>query len=366
METKDGKQAVYAKTRAVWRKWLKSNCQKEKSVWLILYHKKSKVPCVNINDATEEALCFGWIDSLAKKRDAESYYLTFTPRNPKTSKWSKPNRDRVEKLIKEGLMTEHGQKLIDIAKQAGKWETTPPTKNKSTTPGVTAKEFLHRLTALRTTAKADNSRFFRDEDKANKNLGVAMSAIFGLAKEFSKMSIDEVEKLIESEYYEARMGAVSIMDFQARDKKITAASRKELFKLYIKRHDRINNWDLVDRSAPYVVGGYLIDKPRAILYKMARSKNIWERRTSIVSTYYFIRQNDLIDTFKIAELLVHDEHDLINKAVGGWIREAGKRDERMLLTFLDKYAVTMPRVTLRYAIEKLDKKSKDHYLKAAK
>lgn len=121
METKDGKQAVYAKTRLEWRKWLKQNCQSVKSVWLILYHKKSKVQSVNTNDAIEEALCFGWIDSKAKKRDAESFYLTFTPRNPK-SKWSKPNRDRAERLIKKRLMTRHGQQLIGIAKDTGRWE----------------------------------------------------------------------------------------------------------------------------------------------------------------------------------------------------------------------------------------------------
>ena len=121
MEIKDGKQAVYAKTRAEWRNWLENNSQSEKSVWLILYHKKSKVPCLNLNEATEEALCFGWIDSLAKKRDAESYYLTFTPRNPK-SNWSKPNRERAARMIESGLMTAYGQKLIDIAKNTGKWE----------------------------------------------------------------------------------------------------------------------------------------------------------------------------------------------------------------------------------------------------
>ncbi|NEU07758.1 hypothetical protein GZH53_05490 [Flavihumibacter sp. R14] len=122
METKDGKQAVYAPTRAEWRDWLQQNSQSEKSVWLILYHKKSKVPCVSIQEATEEALCFGWIDSLAKSRDAESYYLTFTPRNPK-SKWSKPNRERAERMIAGGLMTAQGQKLIDIAKETGRWES---------------------------------------------------------------------------------------------------------------------------------------------------------------------------------------------------------------------------------------------------
>ena len=103
-------------------------------------------------------------------------------------------------------------------------------------------------------------------------------------------------------------------------------------------------------------------KPRDILYKLAGSKNTWERRTAIVSTYYFIRQGEVDDTFAIAEILVNDDHDLINKAVGGWVREAGKKDPKRLLSFLDKHAATMPRVALRYAIEHLDKKQRDHYL----
>jgi len=121
MEIKDGRQAVYAKTRTEWRKWLAENSRTEKTVWLILYHKKSKTESVLIAEAMEEALCFGWIDSKAKKRDDESFYLTFTPRNPK-SKWSQINRDRVENLTSQGLMTEQGQKLVDIAKATGKWE----------------------------------------------------------------------------------------------------------------------------------------------------------------------------------------------------------------------------------------------------
>lgn len=121
LEATEKKQVVYAKSRAEWRSWLEKNSQTEKSVWLILQHKKSKAQGINLNDATEEALCFGWIDSLAKKNDDESYGLTFTPRNAK-SKWSKPNRERVEKLLKEGLMTEYGQKAIDSAKETGRWE----------------------------------------------------------------------------------------------------------------------------------------------------------------------------------------------------------------------------------------------------
>jgi len=156
------------------------------------------------------------------------------------------------------------------------------------------------------------------------------------------------------------------MDWQARNKKTSESRRKELFDLYLRRHDRINNWDLVDRSAPYVVGGYLVNKPRDVLYKLARSKNMWERRTAIVSTYYFVRQGDVADTFKIAELLLKDDQDLIHKATGGWLREAGKKDPKKLLAFLDKHAATMPRTALRYAIEHLDKKQRTHYLSMKK
>ena len=229
-------------------------------------------------------------------------------------------------------------------------------------PTLTAKLLLGELSAVKGSSGVSNSRFFKEDDKDNKFLDVRMSGIFKLAKQFSKMPPGEIEKLLDSDYYEARMGAVSIMDFQARDKKIAADGKKELFDLYIDRHDRINTWDLVDRSAPYVVGGYLFDKPRKILYKLAKSTNVWERRTAIVSTYFFIRQNDIDDTFKIAGLLINDKHDLINKAVGSWIREAGKKDTPKLLAFLDKHAPTMPRVTLRYAVEKLEKRKKDHYL----
>jgi len=197
-------------------------------------------------------------------------------------------------------------------------------------------------------------------------IGVRMGRIFALAKEFIEMPLKEINKLLESPVHEVRVGAVSIMDWQARRKKTPASRRRELYNLYIRRHDRINSWDLVDRSAPYVVGGYLSDKPRDILYKLARSKNIWKRRTAIVSTYYFIRQGDVDDTFRIAEILVNDDHDLINKAVGGWIREAGKKDREKLLGFLDKHAATMPRVALRYAIEHLDKKRRQQYLSMKK
>ena len=203
-------------------------------------------------------------------------------------------------------------------------------------------------------------------DEFAKRLGkssrIPMGRIFALAKEFTDMPPAEIEKLLDSPLHQMRVGAVSIMDWKARAKATSDASRKELFDLYIRRHDRIDTWDLVDRSAPYVVGGYLAGKPRKILYRLARSANPCERRTAIVSTYFFIRQNDLDDTFGIAEILVNDGDVLVQKAVGSWVREAGKREPKRLLQFLDRHAATLPRTILRYAIEKLTKAQRDHYL----
>jgi hypothetical protein len=213
---------------------------------------------------------------------------------------------------------------------------------------VTAKQFVDTLGELGS---------IQDEYQ-----NVSMGQVFALAKECMDMPPKEIEKLLESPFHKVRAGAVSIMDWQARSKKTPVARKKELFDLYIKRHDRIDDWDLVDRSAPYVVGGYLNDKPRDTLYKLARSKSPWERRSAITATYFFIRQGDVDDTFKIAEILVHDPHDLVQKAVGGWVREAGKKDLQKLIDFLDNYAATMPRTMLRYAIEHLEKKQRDRYL----
>lgn len=231
----------------------------------------------------------------------------------------------------------------------------------------TARQFVEQLKTLQSDTELKKIlRYFKsgagEYGEGDQFIGVQMGKVFALAKTFMEMELKEIEKLLESPIHEARTGAVSIMDFQARSKKTTAARKKELFGLYIRRHDRINNWDLVDRSAPYVVGGYLADQPRKILYKLARSKNIWERRTAIVSTYYFIRQGDVADTFAIAEILVHDKEDLIHKAMGGWIRMAGLKDQSQLLRFLDKHAATMPRTALRYATERLSQKQKAYYM----
>lgn len=228
----------------------------------------------------------------------------------------------------------------------------------------TAEQFVAKLKTYQSKKElAKILRYFKSDGEDNQVIGVRMKKIFDLAKENTDMPLDEVEKLLDSPYYESRMGAVSIMDFKAREKSITEEQHKQLFDLYIKRHDRINNWDFVDRAAKRVVGKYLYEhgKSREILYELANSDDIWERRTAIVSTSYFIRKSELEDTFKIAELLVDDDHDLIHKAVGSWIRHAGKQNEQMLLDFLDKHASEMPRSMLNVAIEKLDKKQKKYF-----
>jgi 3-methyladenine DNA glycosylase AlkD len=256
-------------------------------------------------------------------------------------------------------------------KSTEKKALSPDNKSRKDISQFSAREFIVRLKKLQSSKELEKiQRYFKsgkgEYSEGDKFIGVGMGQVFALAKEFINMELEEVEKLLESSIHEVRAGAVSIMDFQARNKKTSTFRRKELFDLYIHRHDRINNWDLVDRSAPYVVGGYLFDQPRDILYSLAYSKNIWERRTSIVSTYYFIRQGDVNDTFRIAEILLHDKEDLIQKAAGGWLREAGKKDPKKLLSFLDQYAPVMPRTMLRYAVERLPKKQRDYYLAIAK
>ena len=155
--------------------------------------------------------------------------------------------------------------------------------------GADADQFIKKLKTYRSPEELKKyHRYFtfdeRQSGEGDTFIGVRMGQVFALAKEFIEMPPGEIEKLLESPVHEVRVGAVSIMDWQARSKKTPAVRRKALFDLYLKRHARINNWDLVDRSAPYVVGGYLLDKPRGILYRLARSRNMWERRTAIVST----------------------------------------------------------------------------------
>ncbi|MEP7165476.1 MAG: DNA alkylation repair protein [Ferruginibacter sp.] len=233
---------------------------------------------------------------------------------------------------------------------------------------LNAKHFIERLKKLQSDDELKKiQRYFKtgagDYAEGDTFIGVRMGNIFALAKEFIDMPSKEIEKLLESDIHEVRAGAVSIMDKASRDKNIPDSRRKEFFDLYMKRHDRINNWDLVDLGCLYMTGSYLYDKPRDILYKLARSKDLWKRRTAILSTCYFIRRSDLNDTYKIAEILLNDKEDLVHKATGWMLRFAGDKDQKKLLGFLDKYAAKMPRVLLRNCIEKFHKQKREYYLK---
>jgi 3-methyladenine DNA glycosylase AlkD len=197
-------------------------------------------------------------------------------------------------------------------------------------------------------------------------IGVRMGHVFALAKAFVEMSPAEIEKLMASDIHEARAGAMSIMGQQAMLKKTTEARRRELYELYLRRHDRINNWDLVDLAAKPVIGQYLADKPRTILRKLARSKNMWERRTALYACLWFIlKQKSVDDTEAICELLINEKEEIIQKAVGGLVRCIGI-DPPRLHAFLQRHAAAMPRVALRYAIEKLSPAERKKYMAMGK
>jgi len=185
--------------------------------------------------------------------------------------------------------------------------------------------------------------------------------VFAQAKRSIDMNLHQIEELLDTPHQQARLGAVSIMDFQARRRSTPPDRRQELYELYLRRHDRIDDWSLVDRAAPWVVGSYLMDRPRDPLYQLASSPHWYERRTAITATWAFIRVGQLDDTFAVAELLVHDPEHFVQTAVGGWVREAGKRDRDRLRGFLDAHAATMPRTTLRFAAEKLDPAERQRY-----
>lgn len=235
----------------------------------------------------------------------------------------------------------------------------------------TAENFLRKLLFFRSPDELEkHRRYFKfvPEDQSTDNyfIGVRMGQVFELAKEFIDMPPDEIEKLLESPIHEARAGAVSIMGKKASAKKTSDDQLKGLYDLYLRRHDRVNNWDLVDLAAHQVVGRYLADKPRDILYKLARSKNEWERRSAIVATAHFIRQGDVDDALNIAELLLGDDHPLVHKAAGWMLRYTGDKELDKLLDFLNKHAAAMPRAMLRASIEKLSPDKRDYYLKLKK
>lgn len=204
------------------------------------------------------------------------------------------------------------------------------------------------------------SRFFKtgkgQYGEGDVFLGLTVPEQRTLSKKYVNLPLSDLGKLLNSKIHEKRLTALLIMVAQFENNK------KEIFNFYLKNIARINNWDLVDLSAPNIVGAYLFDKKRDQLYNLAKSKNLWARRISILSTFYFLREHDFSDTIKISEILLTDNHDLIHKAVGWMLREMGKRDEKALVSFLAKHTTKMPRTMLRYAIEKFPPSVRKKYL----
>ncbi len=184
-------------------------------------------------------------------------------------------------------------------------------------------------------------------------LGVTVPNIREVAKEFKDINIDIIEKLIHSPWHEMRMCALLILVNNSK-KEVT----KDTFEFYLSQTKYINNWDLVDLSAPQIVGKFLLNKERDIIYRLAESDLLWDNRIAIVSTLTFIRNNDLDDTYKLSLKMMNHKHDLVHKAIGWMLREAGKRDAKRLYNFVMEYKNIMPRTMLRYSIEKFDKETR--------
>ena len=186
-------------------------------------------------------------------------------------------------------------------------------------------------------------------------LGITVPVQRTIAKKYN-LGFADIQKLLNSKIHEHRFSGLLVLINKFSDDK------QKVFDFYLRNAKQVNNWDLVDLSCPKIVGEFLLDKPRDVLYKLANSKNLWEKRISIVSTYSFIRKNEFADTLKISELLLNDKHDLIHKAVGWMLREVGKRDKKVLEGFLKKHYKKMPRTMLRYAIEKFPKHERQAFL----
>lgn len=181
-------------------------------------------------------------------------------------------------------------------------------------------------------------------------LGVTVPNIRAIAKQYKNISLNEIRELMLSEWHEVRLCALLIM--VEKSKKKDEALRQQLFDLYLSQTDRINNWDLVDLSCRFIVGEYLLDKSRDILYQLAQSPLLWDNRIAIVSTYAFIRKGQLEDTYVLSDIMMYHPHDLMHKAIGWMLREAGKRDSDRLYDYVMSHRADMPRTMLRYAIEK--------------
>jgi 3-methyladenine DNA glycosylase AlkD len=191
-------------------------------------------------------------------------------------------------------------------------------------------------------------------------LGLSVPQSRSIAKKYTGLDIQDLQKLLDSEIHEHRFIALLIL--LAKYRKAEPSERKVIFDFYLRNTRSINNWDLVDTSAPGIIGNFLMDKDRSILYELAKSESIWERRIAMLATFAFIRNSDFRDATRIAGVLLNDKHDLIHKAVGWMLREIGKRDRHAEERFLVKCYKTMPRTMLRYAIEKFPEEKRRFYL----
>ena len=213
--------------------------------------------------------------------------------------------------------------------------------------------------------RAKNSRWFFKTGKGQYGegeifIGIPVPEQRKVAKKYADLLLADLQELLRSKIHEHRFTALLILISKYR--KAEELGKKEIFDFYLKNTENVSNWDLVDLSAPKIVGDYLLNRERSLLYKLAKSDSLWERRISILSTFTFIDNNDLEDALNISELLLHDEHDLIHKAVGWALREIGKKDQNVEEQFLAKHYFHMPRIMLRYAIEKFDEKRRKKYL----
>ena len=210
-----------------------------------------------------------------------------------------------------------------------------------------------------------SARYFKtgpgEYGEGDKFIGLNVPQQRSIAKKFQELSLADIAKLLKSRIHEERFIALEIlvMQFEKAGEKL----QKQIANFYLKNTKHINNWDLVDTSAPYILGEYLVTRPRKILTKLARSRILWERRIAIIAAMSFINRNDFTDTLRIAGILLNDEHDLIHKAVGWQIREVGNKDKKILRKFLKKHYQSMPRTMLRYAIEKFPEPERQRYLK---
>ncbi|MDD4049976.1 MAG: DNA alkylation repair protein [Candidatus ainarchaeum sp.] len=214
----------------------------------------------------------------------------------------------------------------------------------------------------------NSQRFFKtgkgEYGEGDVFLGLSVPLQRSIAKKyFKEINIKDLDTLIKSKIHEHRQVALFLMvyRYEIEDKK----GRDEIYNYYVKNIDRVNNWDLVDSSAPNIIGQYLYENPskREVLYKWVKSEKLFVRRIAIISTFYFIKKNYFLDSLKLSKLLLKDKEDLIHKAVGWMLREIGKRDLKEETNFLDKYFKEMPRTMLRYSIEKFEEKERLKYLK---